>query len=199
MRGSRGFAAALLAGACAFGVAGCGGGERQDASEPDGSFKLEVVDASFPTRQAIADSTALKIEVRNADSKTVPNVAVTIGTATGKDAPGAVAFASDIQDPSVADRSRAVWIVDRGPSGGDTAYSNTWALGALKPGATRQFVWHVTAVKPGRYTVGYTVSPGLTGKATLSGGKGKGSFRVRVSDKAPSTHIDDAGNIVRGS
>jgi hypothetical protein len=191
-------AAGVLAGACALGVAACGGGERQDANEPDRSFRLEVVDASFPTRQAIADSSTLKIDVRNADKDAVPNVTVTIGTGTGKDAGGSVAFASDIQDTTVADRSRPVWIVDRGPKGGDTAYTNTWSLGRLKPGATRRFVWHLTAVKPGRYTVDYTVSPGLTGKSTLAGNRGKGSFRVRISDKPPVSHIDDAGNVVRG-
>jgi hypothetical protein len=196
MRGSRGLAAGVLAGACALGVAGCGGGERQDAGEPGGSFKLEVVDASFPTRQSIADPTTLQIAVRNADDKAVPNVAVTIATASGKDA-GSVAFSSDSQDAGVADRSRPIWVVDRGPSGGDTAYSSTWALGRLKPGATRRFVWHLTAVKPGRYTVGYSVSPGLTGKAKLAGNKGKGSFRVQISDTPPSVSVDAAGNIVR--
>jgi hypothetical protein len=46
--------------------AGCGG-ERQDAGEPDESFALEVVDASFPERQSVAEAATLALEVRNID------------------------------------------------------------------------------------------------------------------------------------
>jgi len=35
-------------------AAGCGGGARQDADEPSGEFKVEIVDASFPRVQHIA-------------------------------------------------------------------------------------------------------------------------------------------------
>src|SRR3954451_9211622 len=130
MRAFRGLAAAVLAGACLLATAGCGGGERQDASEPGGTWRLEVTSASFPTKQSVADATELAIEVRNADHKAAPNVAVTIATDPGKAGSGAAAhaFATDIQDPGVADRSRPIWIVDEGPKGGDTAYTNTWVL-----------------------------------------------------------------------
>ena len=30
-------------------IAGCGGGQRQDASEPNGKFPVDVSTASFPT------------------------------------------------------------------------------------------------------------------------------------------------------
>ena len=74
-------------------IAGCGGGERQDANEPEGSYRLEVVSASFPTRQSLADKTQLQIEVRNADDEKVPQVAVTIaqGLADGTTTAGSVA------------------------------------------------------------------------------------------------------------
>src|SRR3954454_15842460 len=65
MRASRGLAAGALNATCAVGLAACGGGERQDAHEPDGSFRLQVVDASFPVRQSIADRSRLVIRVRN--------------------------------------------------------------------------------------------------------------------------------------
>ena len=35
-------------------VAGCGGGPRQDADEPTGTYKLEVAAAKFPASQSIA-------------------------------------------------------------------------------------------------------------------------------------------------
>ena len=44
-------------------LAGCGG-ERQDESEPRGEFTLEVVEASFPERQTLAQPARLAIEVR---------------------------------------------------------------------------------------------------------------------------------------
>ena len=52
-----------------------------------------------------------------------------------------------------------------GSGGAVTAYSNTWALGALAPGKTATFVWRVTAVKPGVHTVAWEVAAGLNGKA----------------------------------
>jgi hypothetical protein len=178
-------------------VAGCGGGQRQDADEPSGTFKVEVVDASFPAKQSVADATELRIRVRNADSKALPDVAVTIET-TPKDSTGGApeAFASDVQDPTLSDRSRPIWIVDQGPSGGDTASTNTWALGPLKAGATREFRWKLTAVKPGDYTVAYSVSPGLSGKAKPSGG-GTGSFKVSIDDTPPAARVGADGKVIR--
>ena len=56
----------------------CGGGARQDANEPSGIFPVAVPIASFPAFQRLAQRTHLVIAVRNAGSKTIPNVAVTI-------------------------------------------------------------------------------------------------------------------------
>ena len=44
-------------------VSGCGG-ESQDANEAEGSYKLEVADASFPAEQGIAEQTTMRIKVR---------------------------------------------------------------------------------------------------------------------------------------
>src|SRR5687767_13694449 len=62
-------------GASALAIAGCGGGERQDKNEPEGSFKVDVVSATFPAKQRLAKQEEMVVEVRNADSKTIPNVA----------------------------------------------------------------------------------------------------------------------------
>src|SRR5690242_2573057 len=45
-------------------VAGCGGGKRQDADEPSGTFKVDVVRASFPTHQRLADTAVMRVVVR---------------------------------------------------------------------------------------------------------------------------------------
>ena len=49
-------------------LVGCGGDARQDADEPSGEFKVEIVDASFPRVQRIAENVELKIKVRNGES-----------------------------------------------------------------------------------------------------------------------------------
>ena len=183
--------------ALAAGIAGCGGGERQDANEKAGSYKVEVVSASFPSKQSIADATHMKIRVRNADTKMAPNVAVTLETTVKGQSGGAPqAFSADVQDANLADPSRPIWIVDQGPSGGDTAYTNTWALGPLKAGETRTFDWKVTAVKPGDYTVAYAVSPGLNGKAKADGGN-TGRFKVVIDDTPPDARVGNDGQVIR--
>src|SRR3954452_11552537 len=78
-RGSWPTAAAL---ASALLAAGCGAAPREDASEPKGTYRLEVADAKFPASQSIAKSATMSIRVRNADSKAAPNVAVPVATAS---------------------------------------------------------------------------------------------------------------------
>ncbi len=62
----------------AFGMAGCGGGQRQDANEPSGHFPVEITAASFPPAQRLSKDVTMRITVRNAGSKTIPAVAVTV-------------------------------------------------------------------------------------------------------------------------
>jgi hypothetical protein len=178
-------------------VVGCGGAPRQDEDEPSGSFKLEVADAKFPASQSIAESATMEVRVRNADSKAVPNVAVTVETDPSKAGEGTVAFGQRVDDDRLSDPERPVWIVDQGPTGGDSAATNTWALGRLEAGQTKTFRWKVTAIEPGSYTINYRVSPGLNGKATLAG-NAEGSFRVKIDDKPVPARVNDDGEVVRG-
>jgi hypothetical protein len=178
---------------------GCGSSPRQDADEPSGSYKLEVDAATFPTSQSIAQSSTMKIRVRNSDTKAAPNVAVTVETAPGKPGQGSSAFGQRVDDSRLADPDRPVWVVDAGPAGGDSAATNTWALGRLKPGQSKEFRWKVTAVEPGSYTIRYRISPGLSGRARLtSGGRTDGSFKVQIQDKPVPARVDDNGKVVRG-
>lgn len=182
---------------CALAFGACGGGERQDADEPEGEFRVEAVDADFPEEQAIAQTSTLKIRVRNADTKTVPNVAVTVETAPKQAGGAPQAFAQNRDDPRLADPSRPVWILDRGPSGGVTAHTNTWALGAMRPGETKTFKWIVTAVEAGDYTVAWQVAPGLNGKARPAPrGRTSGRFRVTIDETPPEATIAQDGKTV---
>ncbi|HLM85394.1 MAG TPA: hypothetical protein VK272_04310 [Solirubrobacteraceae bacterium] len=179
-------------------LAACGGGARQDASEPSGTFAMKVLHASFPTAQSIARQTSFELEVENAGTRTVPNVAVTVDS-----------FDYTSHYPELAVNKRPVWAIERGPGaiaeppvesaevsppgGGQTNYVNTWALGALAPGKTRTFVWHVVPVKSGSYTVHYTVAPGLSGKAKgrlTSGEPVKGQFAVNIAPAPKVTHVN---------
>ena len=180
-------------------VTGCGGGPRQDEAERSGSYKLEVADAKFPASQSIAESATLEVQVRNSDSKAAPNVAVTVETDPAKAGEGTVAFGQRVDDDRLSDPERPVWIVDEGPTGGDSAATNTWALGRLEAGQTKTFRWKVTAIQPGSYTIKYRVSPGLTGKAKLAGGsRADGSFKVEIDDKPVPARVNDKGQVVRG-
>jgi hypothetical protein len=172
--------------ACALGLAalsGCGA-RSQDYGEPSGTYTVDVVRASFPAEQRLAEKSQMVITVRNPGPKTVPNVAVTVEPVQPNARYKAAAFEETSNQVGLANPSRPVWTVDAGPRGGVTAYTNTWALGRLRPGETKTFLWRVTAVKPGVHEVKYTVAAGLNGKAKarLPGGEvPTGSFRITIS------------------
>jgi hypothetical protein len=190
---------AAAAVAVALAAGGCGSGPRQDADEPAGDYRLEVAAASFPPKQSIAQSSTLAISVRNADSKTAPDVAVTVETTAATPGESAVSFGQRSGDDLQADSARPVWILDSGPAGGDSAASNTWALGRLAPGRSKTFKWRVTAVQPGSYTISYRISPGINGRARLAGGgRTQGSFKVSIADDPVPARVDGNGNVVRG-
>src|SRR3954454_12303396 len=168
----------------AFVVAGCGSsGPRQDANEQSGNYKIQVVEAKFTDHQSLAKRSTMTITVKNVDSKTIPNVAVTVKS-----------FDQTKNDPTLSDPRRPQFIVNRGPSGGDTAYVGTSALGPLKPGEMKTFKWDVTAAVAGKYSLKYAVAAGLDGKARAilaGGGTPMGMFAGTISNKAPQAKVAD--------
>ena len=141
----------------------------------------------------------MRIAVRNIDDRNLPNLAVTIDTEAPGGGEAASAFGQTSTDTRLADPDQPVWIVDRGPEGGDTAATNTWAVGPVFPGQTRELEWRLTAVRPGNYTVNYEVSPGLDGRAVPANGqRTTGSFEVRISDEPVPARVNDKGEVVRG-
>jgi hypothetical protein len=196
MRGTAVVCATLAAGAL---MAGCGGGERQDADEPSGEYRLDVTRASFPSEQRLAASATMAIDVTNAGDARAPDVAVTIETEPQIKGQAPVAFGQRSADGELADSARPVWILDRGPRGADAAYTNTWALGALESGQSKRFRWKLTAVQPGNYTIGYRVSPGLDDKARLAEDSTdtQGFFTVRIDDSPVQARVGEDGEVVR--
>jgi hypothetical protein len=178
-------------------VAGCGGGERQDADEPVGTFRVAVVDATFPARQHIAESVQLKLRVRNDDDETLRNVAVTVQTnAAGANAPAA--FGQRSSGSGLSDSERPVWVLDEGPSGGELVYDNTWSAGILRAGETRELTWRLVATKAGRFSVAYRVAPGLNGRAQAARGRTSGSIEVTIDDEPVPARVGEDGTVVRG-
>ena len=208
---------ATIAGlAVSLALTACGSGASQDAHEPSGKFKVSIVSATFPTTQKNSEQTRLVILIRNAGAKTIPDLAVTICNVTcAYPAPpgegtSAQAFAADVSEQNLANRSRPVWIVDQspGPCGYScsgslgaavTAYSNTWALGTLKPGATARFEWKVTAVVPGRHIVAWQIAAGLNGRARAilaNGSQPRRSFAVTISSAPAQSFVNNNGQVV---
>jgi hypothetical protein len=206
-------------------LAGCGSGSNQAASEPAGSFRVDISTAAFPAKQTLAQHSEMVITVRNAGTKPIPDIAVTITDARAGSA--AQAFGEDLSTPGLANPSRAVWIVDQapcpatatditrtgecaplgpggvrqtgGPGGAVTAYSNTWAMGELKSGHSATFKWGVTAVQPGVHVVHYRIAAGLNGKAKAVSAGGQpleGTFVVDIASKPQQSYVDDAGQVV---
>jgi hypothetical protein len=196
------------AGACLLLLAsGCGGGSPQTSGEAKRTYKMRIAAASFPTEQATAKPTELRVRVHNEDSRTVPNVAISVDS-----------FLYVEKYPELAADKRPVWVVEEGPGtpakqpvqsqavsppgGGQTNYVNTWALGPLQPGATRTFTWKVVPVKSGMHTVHLTVAAGLAGnaRATLaSGGAVARSFTADIAAAPPKTHVNPStGKVAPG-
>jgi len=184
----------ICAGVIAAGVASCGGGERQDANEPEGDFPVQIVSADFASKQQLAQNTNLTLAVANTGDKTIPNLAITIFTTsnastdesgttstgtgtgtTGQDLPQANgSFSVRSDQPDLAIPFRPVWVLEEGyprlvghtaSAGAEAAQTDTYAFGALAPNQTRRMVWNVTPVQAGTFTVHYRVAAGLQGKA----------------------------------
>jgi hypothetical protein len=163
-------------------VVGCGGGEKQDVDEPEGTWKVDLISASFPGKQLLADTSELQIKIKNVDTRAVPNLAVTVD-----------GFSRREESRQFAEPSRPIWVIEDGPVNAGTAYTNTWAVGKVPAGQTRTLVWKVTAVRAGTYSVRFRVAAGLNGKAKAElpdGEAATGEFVARVSDKPRPVPVD---------
>jgi hypothetical protein len=209
-------ATGILALVFSCGLSACGGGQRQDVTEPAGNFPVQVTKAEFPNRQRLAQTSDLELAIKNAGGNTIPDLAVTIYTG---DIKAGSSFDIRLDEPNLADPNRPVWILenqypklltptvtvknlDRAPSAGAvTAKTDTFRFGAVEPGDSKDAVWRVTPVKAGTYTIHYEVAAGLEGKAkavTRDGSPVKGEFVVTISDTPPQTCVNDAGRVATG-
>jgi len=199
---------AVLTGLLALTLTACGGGSSSDANEPEGTYRVKVTDASFPTEQHLGQTYLLDLGVRNTGDKTIPALTVNVSI-KGKQGEGStLPFGIRDPQPELAQPDRPVWVLaahypkfagDTASGGAETSNQKTFDFGPLKKGATADTVWKLSAVKAGNYTLVYSVEAGLTGatKAQTGGGAAPGgSFTVKVSSAERNTEVNDRGEVV---
>ncbi|HEX8689291.1 MAG TPA: hypothetical protein VF729_03520 [Solirubrobacterales bacterium] len=190
-------------------AAACGDDDSpssDDSNRATGRYELKVVDAKFPTRQRLGQTTLLQLGVRNTGEKTVPSLTVSISVG-GEDGRGSsLPFGIRSPEPGLSQPDRPVWVLsEKYPkldgseesAGAETASRKTFVFGPLKRGETSAAVWKLSATRTGTYRLLYAFGVGGPAKAeTPRGGKPGGSFTVRISDVPPETVVTDSGEVV---
>jgi hypothetical protein len=192
----------------ALSIAACGGGTSSDANEATGTFSVEVTRAEFPTKQELGQTSLLRLGLHNTGRKTVPALTVSFSIAGKEGRTSNLPFGIHDPEPELAQPDRPVWVLaahypkfagSSEPGGAETSNPKTFDFGPLKPGATANVVWKLSAVKSGPYVLTYTVGAGLTAasKAQTSGGATPGgSFSVRISSETPNKVVNGGGEVV---
>jgi hypothetical protein len=202
-------AAGLTALALALLVAACGGGgSSSNGEETAASYPVKIVTAEFPAEQRLGETTLLRLGIRNTGQKTVPALTVTISVGGEEGRSSSLPFGYRDPQEGLAQPDRPVWALSaRYPklngsgerAGAETASPKTFAFGPLKPGATAEAVWKLSAVRTGRYELLYGVGAGLGGEAkaeTRPGTAAGGSFVTQITEKTPDVEVKDNGEVV---
>jgi len=200
--------ATVLAALAALSLVACGGDASSDANEAAGTYQVEVTSAEFPTKQELGQTSLLRLGLHNAGRKTVPALTVSFSVGGEEGRTSSLPFGIHDPEPGLAQPDRPVWVLaehypkfagSSEPGGAETSNAKTYDFGPLKPGATANVVWKLSAVKSGRYALVYAVNAGLTdaSKAETSGGATPGgSFAVRISSATPDKEVKGSGEIV---
>jgi len=204
----RGAVAAVLALVIALAIAACGDEPSSDANEAEGTYRVRVTDASFPTKQQLGQTYLLNLGVRNTGDKTIPALTVNVSI-KGKEGEGStLPFGIHDPQPELAQPDRPVWVLAEhypkfagSTANGGAATSNpkTFDFGALKKGATANVVWKLSAVRAGSYTLVYGIEAGLSDKTKAETGGGVvpgGSISVKISSAERNTEVTDSGEVV---
>ncbi len=188
-------------------LAACGGEASSDANQPAGTYGVRVTEASFPTEQHLGQTSLMALGVRNTGKKALPSLTVTVSIAGKEGQTSSLPFGISDPQQGLAQPDRPVWVLAQGyprlagssdPGGATTSNRKTFSFGPLKPGATTEAVWKLSAVKAGRFTVVYRIAAGLSGsaKAETNGVAAGGSFATEISAVPPDTEVTDDGEVV---
>jgi hypothetical protein len=188
-------------------LAACGG-SSSDSNEKAGNYEVKVTEASFPSHQFVGQTSLMKIDVTNTGEKPVPALTVTVNI-QGKEGEGArIPFAIHDPQPGLAGPDRPVWVLaatyprlagSSEPGGAETSNAKTYSFGELAPGKSVEAIWKLSAVRAGKYTVGYEVEAGVDGSSkakTSSGAQPGGTFVTDITTELPETEVNAAGEIV---
>lgn len=197
---------AALAAAALLGA--CGGSGTSSDDEPTGTFHVKVTEASFPSKQALGQTSLLALGIRNTGKRTVPGLTVTFTIAGKQGVDSSLPFGVSDQGAGLAQPERPVWVLAQtyprlhgssDPGGASTSNRKTFDFGPLKPGAMTRAVWKLSAVRPGKYTLLYRIDAGLSGKVraqTTGDVAPGGSFATEISEELPETEVNASGEIV---
>jgi hypothetical protein len=197
----------VLTAALALSLAACGG-SSSDANEGEGTYRVKVTDASFPTEQHLGQTYLLELDVRNTGRKTIPALTINVSIKGKQGEDSTLPFGIRDPQPELAQPDRPVWVLAAhypkfagvtANGGAETSNPKTFDFGPLKKGATANTVWKLSAVKAGSYTIVYGVEAGLSGgtKAETGGGVAPGgSVTVKISSAARNTEVNDSGEVV---
>jgi hypothetical protein len=187
-------------------LAACGG-ESSDANQAAGTYDVRVTDASFPAEQRLGETSLMQLGIRNTGKKALPALTVTVSIAGKEGQASSLPFGISDPQTGLAQPDRPVWVLAASyprlagssePGGATTSNRKTFSFGPLKPGATTEAVWKLSAVKAGKFTVLYKINAGLsgTGKAQTNGVAAGGSFATEISAVPPDTEVTDSGEVV---
>jgi hypothetical protein len=200
--------AVALAALLALLVTACGGEESSDANEAAGKYPVKVTDVDFPARQFLGQTSLLRMGFRNTGRKTIPALTVTISVAGREGEASNLPFGIRDPQPGLAQPDRPVWVLaarypkfagSPEPGGAESSNPKTYVFGELKPGATANAVWKLSAVKTGSWTLRLAVDAGLGGQAqavTAGGGLPGGSIAARIVSRTPDKEVADNGEVV---
>jgi hypothetical protein len=197
-----------IAAVLALSAGACGGDSSSDANEPAGKYPVKVVSAELPAHQVLGQTSLLRLGIRNTGRRTIPALAVSVSIAGREGQASTLPFAIRDPQPKLAQPDRPVWVLalryprfagSSAPAGAGTSNPKTFAFGELKPGATANVVWKLSAVRTGRYAVRYAVDAGLGDQAkaiTAGGGEPTGSLAARIVSATPDKFVTDSGAVV---
>jgi hypothetical protein len=200
--------AAALVAALALSIVACGGESSSDANEAEGTYRVQVTEASLPTKQQLGQTYLLKLGVRNTSKKTIPALTVNVSVKGEEGAGSTLPFGIRDPQPELAQPDRPVWVLaehypkfngSSAAGGAETSNQKTFDFGQLKKGATADVVWKLSAVRTGTYTLLYAIDAGLSGSAKAETGGGVrpgGSFTVKISSAERDTEVNDRGEVV---
>lgn len=169
---------------------------------------MKIVKAEFPPRQRLGETTLLRLRMRNTGDRTLPSLTVSITGADKQSRDSSLPFGYRDPAPGIAQPDRPIWALAEGypkidgskeRGGAGTAELKTFAFGPLKPGATTEAVWKLSAVKAGSHKLLYEVGAGLSPDVhakTVNGARPGGSFSVQISDVPPEVEVNDSGEVM---